>query len=101
MKVTLKQTVKYKGQYHAAETTLDVVKDVAESLIAAGAAAPYQAPVEPEPKKQDPEEAQLIKQITEAQTLEELEKLVPEDEQRDAITAAATDRWKELEAANK
>jgi hypothetical protein len=100
MKITLKQAVKYKGQYHSAETTLDVAKDIAAGLIGAGAAVVYQAPVETS-GKQTSEEEQLIKQITAAQTLEELEKLVPENEQRDAITAAATARWQEIEAAQK
>jgi thiamine pyrophosphate-dependent acetolactate synthase large subunit-like protein len=55
MKVTLKNTVKYGGKYHKPGTTIDCKKDVAESLIKAGAA-DHPRVIETKAEPQQPEE---------------------------------------------
>ncbi len=102
MKIVLNETIKYKGEFHRPESTIDVVKDLGQQLVDQGKARFPNHPVEKTApkaagKKDGADEAALIEKIEAAASTDELKALVPEDETRQAVVDAASARWIELE----
>ena len=98
MKITAKNSIKYKGRYIAPGETFDAVKAVAEDLLKQGVArlAVVDTAEVDAGKVVAAEESAMIEKINSAKNQAELAALIAANETRPAILEAGEARWKEL-----